>query len=614
MLVSMSQKRAIKPLSMAQHSHKLGEESDEEVIGKDEFCVKGYDEHSSSKHQGGFMKNISRYFESMCLGIVILTTLFGVVQAEDPYRVVIVGDAPPHSSSVVVGAGESVDMRVLVLNVTDPVVAGSSLYLNYDPQIVSGVFCVKSIYKEHNNCKEVQPGRYLFEGYDTFGKYSGDVEVAVLRLTTNVSAPVGSSSTLTLSGQRLGTFLGTPVWGPFWQVIETPLESGMLTIGGQEPSPGIKVNKSVNPTSGLPSTNATFNITVQNIGGVTLNNVTVVDSLPEGMSYVSADKPPENVTGRVVTWDDVGSLLSNDTPVSIKMIAHADRGTSGNLTNSVEASGVAEPGGRIAANATANFAVIELSSPGIQVNKSANPMSGLPSTNATFNITVRNTGKVTLHNVTIVDSLPEGMSYVSADKPPENITERIVTWYIGSLLSNDTPVSIKMVAHMDRCASGNLVNSVEAIGRAGPEDEVTANASANFAVIKAGLQVKKMVFPEVAGVMYPVTFMIKVKNTENSTLNNVTLTDTLPAGLIYLSSSPHGTVTRGGKVFWDLLVLRPQESRLFRLVAKVGFRAGRLLRNEAFAIGSTVSGSNVTDYASAVVKVDRELNMAYIAG
>jgi uncharacterized repeat protein (TIGR01451 family) len=433
------------------------------------------------------MKNIPRYIESMCLVMMILMALSGFVQAEDPYRVVIMSDVPPYSPSVTVGAGDSVDMRVVILNVTDPVVAGSSLYLSYDPQVISGISCVKSIYKEHNSCKGVQPGRYMFEGYDTFGKYSGDVIVAVLRLTANASASAGSSCALDITGQRLGASLGTPVWGPFWQAIRTPLESGRLTIGDQESSPGIQVEKTVDPMAGAPSTNATFNITVRNTGNVALNNITIIDSIPEGMRYISSDKPTENITGRVVTWNDVGSLLSNDTPVSIKMIARVDQEASGNLTNSVQATGIAEDAGKVVAKATTNFTVI-----------------------------------------------------------------------------------------------------------------------------RAGLQVEKKAFPQVAGVMFPVTFIIRVKNTGNSTLHNVTLTDMLPAGLIYLSSRPHGTTAGCGKVIWDLGALNSQESRFIKLVAKVGFRAGCLLENKAIVVGSTASGSNVTGSSSAVVEVDRDLNMAYI--
>ncbi len=51
-------------------------------------------------------------------------------------------------------------------------------------------------------------------------------------------------------------------------------------------NPGISVTKTADPTSGAPSTDVTFTITVENTGDCTLNPVMVVDTLPVGMSYV----------------------------------------------------------------------------------------------------------------------------------------------------------------------------------------------------------------------------------------------------------------------------------------------------------------------------------------
>ena len=286
------------------------------------------------------MKREFNCFEAVFLALVVLLALFGVVQAAGPYQVVIVGDSPPHSSSVEVGPGKSIDMRIVILNVTDWPVAGSSLYLNYDPKVISNVSCVRSIFKEFNKCEAVKPGRFLFEGYDTFAKYTGDVVVEVLRITANASAPEGSSTTLRISGPRPGAVSGgTPVWGPFWQGIETSFGSGMLTVKQQETLAGIQVSKTVYPSSGSPSTNVTFNITVNNTGTADLNNVTAIDTLPEGMRYVSSSPVTGNVSGRVVTWDNIGPLLSNSSPVSLVLVAHVNQGASGNLRNSVKATG-----------------------------------------------------------------------------------------------------------------------------------------------------------------------------------------------------------------------------------------------------------------------------------
>ena len=194
------------------------------------------------------------------------------------------------------------------------------------------------------------------------------------------------------------------------------------------------------------------------------------------------------------------------------------------------------------------------------------------------------------------------------------VSGRVVTWdNIGPLLSNSSPVSLELVAHVNQGASGNLRNSAKAIGKPAHGGLVNSTATADFTALEAGIEVRKIANPKVAGVLFPVAFEMQVRNTGEIALDNVTLKDTLPSGMFYLSSSPHGKIN-SKDVNWNLGTLEPNESRFIALVAKRGFRAGDRLRNEVIAEGSPISGANVTSSAFVVVKVDRELNMAYIAG
>ena len=77
--------------------------------------------------------------------------------------------------------------------------------------------------------------------------------------------------------------------------------------------------------------------------------------------------------------------------------------------------------------ATANFTALEAGA-GIHVNKTVFPSSGAPSTNVTFDITVNNVGNVDLDNVAVIDTLPDGMSYVSSSPVTENVSDGVVTW------------------------------------------------------------------------------------------------------------------------------------------------------------------------------------------
>ena len=546
------------------------------------------------------MKREFNCFEAVFLALVVLLALFGVVQAAGPYQVVIVGASPPHSSSVEVGPGKSIDMQIVILNVTDWPVAGSSLYLNYDPKVISNVSCVRSIFKEFNKCEAVKPGRFLFEGYDTFAKYTGDVVVEVLRITANASAPEGSSTTLRISGPRPGAVSGgTPVWGPFWQGIETSFGSGMLTVKQQETLADIQVNKTVYPSFGAPSTNVTFNITVNNTGTADLNNVTAIDTLPDGMRYVSSSPVTGNVSGRVVTWDNIGPLLSNSSPVSLVLVAHVNQGASGNLRNSVKAIGKPEHGGLVTSTATANFTALEA---GIQVNKTVYPRAGAPSTNVTFNITVNNTGTVDLGNVTVVDTLPEGLRYVSSLPVAEDVSDRVVTWNIGQLLSNSSPVSLELVAQVEQGASGELVNSVEGVGEPEHGEKVNSTATANFTALEAGIQVNKTVYPSAGAPSTNVTFNITVNNTGTADLGNVTVVDTLPEGLRYVSSSPVAPRDVSGRVVtWttSVTLLSNSSPVSLELVAQVEQGASGELVNSVEAIGVPEHGGIVTSTATA---------------
>ena len=103
-------------------------------------------------------------------------------------------------------------------------------------------------------------------------------------------------------------------------------------------------------------------------------------------------------------------------------------------------------------NATLDFGNYELI-PDIDVEKTALPDSGAESTNVTFNITVENTGDLTLDPVEVVDTIPAGMSYVSTgtSPAPDSYIENpdgtwTVTWNnIGSLDPGDTAPPIYLI-------------------------------------------------------------------------------------------------------------------------------------------------------------------------
>ena len=403
----------------------------------------------------------------------------------------------------------------------------------------------------------------------------------------------GASGTLTDSV----TATGTPPAGD--DVTDT------ATADVTALAPGISVEKTASPTEGAPSTDVTFTITVNNIGDCTLDPVKVVDTLPAGMSYVTAgtSPAPSSVVGNTITWDNVGPLNSGDS-TTITLVAHIDSGASGTLTDSVTATGTPPAGDDVTDTATADVTAL---APGISVEKTASPTEGAPSTDVTFTITVNNIGDCTLDPVKVVDTLPAGMSYVTAgtSPAPSSVVGNTITWdNVGPLNSGDS-TTITLVAHIDSGASGTLTDSVTATGTPPAGDDVTATGTADVKTLVPDIEVIKTAAPSEGIPCTDVTFTIKVKNTGDCTLDPVKVVDTLPAGMSYVSSSPAGSAV-GDTITWaNVGALASGASTTITLVAHIEEGATETLTNELTASGTPPAGDDVTDIATAtVVRLD----------
>jgi len=119
---------------------------------------------------------------------------------------------------------------------------------------------------------------------------------------------------------------------------------------------GINVDKTASPTSGVVSTDVTFTITVTNTNGCILNPVIVVDTLPNGMSYVSDNSSGVQSPTGTITWN-LSSMDSGES-VTIELVARIDSGASGTLTNVVNATGTPPEGEDVIDSDSANVVVI----------------------------------------------------------------------------------------------------------------------------------------------------------------------------------------------------------------------------------------------------------------
>jgi uncharacterized repeat protein (TIGR01451 family) len=205
----------------------------------------------------------------------------------------------------------------------------------------------------------------------------------------------------------------------------------------------------------------TFEINVTNNGKVSLDQVNVVDSLPEGMVYNNSTPDKNGSYGRNLIWN-LAKLNSSESK-NIKLIAQINDSASGTLRNEVNATGQTPAGDNVTANNSSDVEVRE-SCANISVTKTANPSSGCPLDLITFDINVTNNSKVPLDKVTIVDALPEGMVYNNSS-PAGTPEGRNITWNLEESLLVGKSKNIKLIAQINDSAFGTLRNKVNATGK-----------------------------------------------------------------------------------------------------------------------------------------------------
>ena len=106
--------------------------------------------------------------------------------------------------------------------------------------------------------------------------------------------------------------------------------------------------------------------------------------------------------------------------------------------------------------------------------------------------------------------------------------------------------SLQIVAHIDGPVSGTrtLTNNVSVAGKPANGQNVTSNASADVQAQEANISVTKTANPTAGSPSTNVIFTLDVKNTGSAPLPHVFVSDLLPVGMTYVSSSSGGHAIR----------------------------------------------------------------------
>lgn len=147
-----------------------------------------------------------------------------------------------------------------------------------------------------------------------------------------------------------------------------------------------------------------------------------------------------------------------------------------------------------------------------------------------YDITFANTGNLTLPNVTIVDTLPSGITHVSAAPVFNSVSGATYTWNLGTVSAGQF-ISIRH--YVKATGSGTLFNTATITSDGKPIGVAQASVDVgSFALLNKS----KSVTPGVVSPPATVTYTIEVSNSGTATnATPLTIRESLPAGFTFKS-------------------------------------------------------------------------------
>jgi uncharacterized repeat protein (TIGR01451 family)/LPXTG-motif cell wall-anchored protein len=302
----------------------------------------------------------------------------------------------------------------------------------------------------------------------------------------------------------------------------------------------MSIGKSDDVDPVVAGTQLVYTLGYQNLGVSDATGVQIVDTLPTGVTFVSASGASCSELSGVVTCD-VGNVASADPPVEIAIVVDVDPSlTAGaTLTNTatISANEVDQvPGSDTTEETTAVARSADLS---VAKEDGADPVTA--GGQIVYTVDYENAGPSDTRGVQIVDTLPAGVTFVSAAPDDGSCSESsgTITCDIGDLAIGDSGQITLIVDVSGDESPGTVSNTVTILSDSSDPnpDNDTALEDTTIAVA-ADLSVNKTATPDPVSPGDDVIYTIIYSNAGPSSAVDAVVVDTLPPGVVFQSATP----------------------------------------------------------------------------
>ncbi|MGE4073459.1 MAG: autotransporter domain-containing protein [Lysobacterales bacterium] len=443
-------------------------------------------------------------------------------------------DPANNQASATASIRGSSDLAVQLIGAS-PVVAGSSFTLdlvanNLGPDVASNVTATATIASGF--------GVGIVSGGAGWSCLASGQSVSCQRATMTTGSSTAASLTLNAPGSAGGPFnqQGSISSDNFDAVTSNNLASLPITVIAAVTTLNLTKTDSVDPVAlGTPFD---YLLTVSNAGNVSQTGLTVIDTLPADLSYLSFVGAGWNCTAStsvpvVVNCSNPGPLAAGaSASVSLRVRGNAV----GSVTNTAQASSQQNTLGTSASQATTITQPQSLS-----FSKQARNSSVALGQNAVFDITVSNSGQSEALGLVMLDDLPSGLDFQSASG-----TGWTCTFNAGRVdcrrPSLAAGASSTIVLETLPASAGSFVNraQLQALGLAPllSNASVTVTNTPPPGGADLALEISDSADPATAGT--PFNYLIRVRNLGPGSASGIRVVNSPSLNLSVLSSSSPG--------------------------------------------------------------------------
>ena len=351
----------------------------------------------------------------------------------------------------------------------------------------------------------------------------------------------------------------------------------------------------------------TFTLTASNYGPNDAAYVKVYNTLPNKLKYISDDSNGafDSTTG---LWT-VG-YMSNGATAVLHIIAQA-------MASEVTLTDVAritdpDPVGTTEfydPNQDNDQASVSLDvdpAADLSITKTVNSSKPNYLQNITYTLTAYNNGPNGATEVIVTDKLPAGLKFISASGNGK-YSSTTGTWTIGNLANGATAV-LKVVAQVV-ASNTQLINIASITGHELDLNATNNNANVSVTIKPASdLGITKTVNNKNPKYLQKVTFTLTAHNYGPNNATGVTVTDKLPTGLKFISSSGTGTYNSATGT-WTIGNLANGATAVQKIVVQAT-SPSKVLTNIATIKGTNYDQKSSNNKGSASVKVGPAADLA----